>query len=120
MCARDKVRVAQVDDTRAQILIAEGKHAQAALIARTAARCFERAETTMLLSLDSDQSRDRVGLTTRTSPRPIHVQQAIEMIPLAPPTGIRTPNQQIMSLRTYVLMRSVAYQPMLICLRVEP
>lgn len=39
----DKVRVAQVDDTRAQVLIAEGKHEQAELIARTAARSFERA-----------------------------------------------------------------------------
>ena len=40
---RDKVRVAQVDDTRAQVFIAEGKYAQAELIARTAARSFERA-----------------------------------------------------------------------------
>ena len=39
----DKVRVAQVDDTRAQVFIAEGKYAQAELIARTAARSFERA-----------------------------------------------------------------------------
>ena len=39
----DRVRVAQVDDTRAQVLIAEGKYEQAELIARTAARSFERA-----------------------------------------------------------------------------
>ena len=39
----DKVRVAQVDDTRAQVFIDEGKYAEAELIARTAARSFERA-----------------------------------------------------------------------------
>jgi len=39
----DKVRVAQVDDTRAQVFIAEGKYAQAALTARAAARSFEKA-----------------------------------------------------------------------------
>lgn len=39
----DKVSVAQVDDTRAQVLIAEGKYEQAELIARAAARSFERA-----------------------------------------------------------------------------
>jgi tetratricopeptide (TPR) repeat protein len=39
----DKVRVAQVDDTRAQVFIDEGKNAEAELIARTAARSFERA-----------------------------------------------------------------------------
>ena len=43
MRVRDKVRVAQVDDTRAQVLIAEGKYAEAELTARTAARSFERA-----------------------------------------------------------------------------
>jgi len=39
----DKVRVAQVDDTRAQVFIAEGKYAQAELTARAAARSFEKA-----------------------------------------------------------------------------
>jgi len=43
MRVRDKVRVAQVDDTSAQVFISEGKYAQAELIARTAARSFERA-----------------------------------------------------------------------------
>ncbi len=41
--ARDKVRVAQVDDTRAQVFIAEKKYAQAELTANSAARSFERA-----------------------------------------------------------------------------
>ena len=43
MRVRDKVRVAQVDDTRAQVFIAERKYEQAELIARTAARSFARA-----------------------------------------------------------------------------
>jgi len=43
MRVNDKVRVAQVDDTRAQVFIGEGKYAQAELIALTAARSFERA-----------------------------------------------------------------------------
>jgi tetratricopeptide (TPR) repeat protein len=41
--ARDKVRVAQVDDTRAQVFIAERKYVQAELIASSAARSFKRA-----------------------------------------------------------------------------
>ena len=41
--ARDKVRMAQVDDTRAQVLIAEGNYAQAETIARIAARSFKRS-----------------------------------------------------------------------------
>lgn len=43
MRVRDKVRTAQVDDTRAQVFIAESKYAEAELIARSAARSFERA-----------------------------------------------------------------------------
>ena len=43
MRVRDKVRTAQVDDTRAQVFIAERKYEQAELIARTAARNFDRA-----------------------------------------------------------------------------
>lgn len=39
----DKVRIAQVDDSRAQLFIAEKKYAQAELMARTAARSFEKA-----------------------------------------------------------------------------
>ena len=40
---KDRVRTAQVDDTRAQVFIAERKYAQAELLARTAARSFERS-----------------------------------------------------------------------------
>lgn len=50
MRAKDKVRVAQVDDTRAQVLIAEKKYAQAETIARGAARSLERAGRQCLLA----------------------------------------------------------------------
>ena len=46
----DSVRVAQVDDTRAQVFIAEKKYAQAELTARSAARSFERAGRQCLLA----------------------------------------------------------------------
>lgn len=39
----DQVRTAQVDDSRAQLFIAEKKYSQAEVIARSAARTFERA-----------------------------------------------------------------------------
>lgn len=39
----DKVRTAQVDDSRAQLFIAQKKYSQAESIARSAARTFERA-----------------------------------------------------------------------------
>jgi tetratricopeptide (TPR) repeat protein len=47
---RDKVRVAQVDDTRAQVFIAEGKHKQAEVTARSAARTFKKAGRQSLLA----------------------------------------------------------------------
>jgi tetratricopeptide (TPR) repeat protein len=50
MRVKDKVRVAQVDDTRAQVFIAEGKYDQAETIARGAARSFERAGRQCLLA----------------------------------------------------------------------
>ena len=43
MRVRDKVRTSQVDETRAQVFIAEGKYTQAEQTARSAARSFERA-----------------------------------------------------------------------------
>jgi tetratricopeptide (TPR) repeat protein len=41
--AKDRVRTAQVDDTRAQVFIAEGKYAEAEMTARMAARSLERS-----------------------------------------------------------------------------
>jgi tetratricopeptide (TPR) repeat protein len=46
----DKVRTAQVDDSRAQLFIAEKKYSQAELMARTAARSFEKAGRQCLLA----------------------------------------------------------------------
>jgi tetratricopeptide (TPR) repeat protein len=46
----DKVRVAQVDDTRAQVFISERKYADAEMTARSAARSFERAGRQCLLA----------------------------------------------------------------------
>ena len=46
----DKVRVAQVDDTRAQVFITEKKYAKAELTARSAARSFQRAGRQCLLA----------------------------------------------------------------------
>ena len=46
----DKVRVAQVDDTIAQVFIAEKKYANAEMTARSAARSFERAGRQCFLS----------------------------------------------------------------------
>lgn len=40
---RDKVRTAQVDETRAQVFIAERRYAEAEVAARSAARSFEKA-----------------------------------------------------------------------------
>ena len=50
MRVKDKVRVAQVDDTRAQVFIAEGNYKQAESTARSAARSFERAGRQCLLA----------------------------------------------------------------------
>jgi tetratricopeptide (TPR) repeat protein len=50
MRARDRVRTSQVDESRAQIFIAEGKYAEAEQTARNAARSFERAGRQCLLA----------------------------------------------------------------------
>jgi len=47
---RDKVRTAQVDDSRAQLFIAEGKYAEAGMAAHAAARSFEKAGRQCLLA----------------------------------------------------------------------
>ena len=43
VAARDKVRTAQIDESRAQLFIAEGKYADAEPVARHAARTFEKS-----------------------------------------------------------------------------
>lgn len=50
MRVRDSVRTSQVDETRAQVFIAEGKYTEAEQTARNAARSFERAGREWLLA----------------------------------------------------------------------
>lgn len=50
MRVRDNVRTAQVDDSRAQLFIAEGKYTEAKMAAQTAARSFEKAGRQCLLA----------------------------------------------------------------------
>jgi tetratricopeptide (TPR) repeat protein len=68
----DKVRTAQVDDSRAQLLIAEGKYAEAEPLARSAARSFERAGRQCLLA-DSNKPGDRFGPNARIKTGAIHL-----------------------------------------------
>jgi tetratricopeptide (TPR) repeat protein len=79
VAARDKVRTAQVDESRAQTFIAEGKYAEAEPVARRAARTFEKsghqyllaeALTTHGIALARLQKHDRAQLT---------IQRAIEV-----------------------------------------
>jgi len=50
MRARDRVRTSQVDESRAQLFIAEGKYREAEQIARNATHSFERAGRQCLLA----------------------------------------------------------------------
>jgi tetratricopeptide (TPR) repeat protein len=50
MRARDSIRTSQVDESRAQVFIAEGKYKEAEQAARNAARSFERAGRQCLLA----------------------------------------------------------------------
>jgi len=79
----DKVRVAQVDDTRAQVFIAERKYAQAELIARSAARSFERAGRQCFLT----EALTNQGIALARLDEPEHAQfifqRAIEVAHIA-------------------------------------
>jgi len=76
---KDRVRTAQVDDTRAQVFIAEGKYAQAELIARIAARSFERSGRQCYLA----ETLTNQGIALARMREPIRAQfifqQAIEI-----------------------------------------
>jgi tetratricopeptide (TPR) repeat protein len=50
VAARDKVRTAQIDESRAQVFIAEGKYAEAEPVARRAVRTFEKSGHQFLLA----------------------------------------------------------------------
>jgi tetratricopeptide (TPR) repeat protein len=76
---RDKVRVAQVDDTRAQVFIAQHKYAQAELIARTAARSFERAGRQCFLAETLINQGIAVARLNQTDRAQFIFQRAIEI-----------------------------------------
>jgi tetratricopeptide (TPR) repeat protein len=75
----DKVRVAQVDDTRAQVFIAEKRYAQAELIARTAARSFERAGRQCFLAETLINQGIALALLHETERAQFIFQRAIEI-----------------------------------------
>jgi tetratricopeptide (TPR) repeat protein len=76
---RDKVRTAQVDQTRAEVMIAQGRFAEAERVACLAGRSFERAGRQCLL-VDALINRGialaRLG---RTEPAKYNLQRAIEV-----------------------------------------
>jgi tetratricopeptide (TPR) repeat protein len=82
---RDRVRTAQVDLTRAQVMIAQGKYAEPARIARLAGRSFEKAGRQRLL-IDALISRGialsrlrRIEEAQFTFQRAIEVAQQIDV-----------------------------------------
>lgn len=75
----DKVRVAQVDDTRAQVFTDEGKYAEAELIARTAARSFERAGRQCFLAETLINQGIALARMDETERAQFIFQQAIEI-----------------------------------------
>jgi tetratricopeptide (TPR) repeat protein len=82
---RDRVRTAQVDQTRAHVMIAQGRYAEAARIARLAGRSFERSGRQRLL-LDALISRGialsrlhRIEEAQFTFQRAIEVAQQVDV-----------------------------------------
>ncbi len=76
---RDRVVVAQIDDTRAQVLIAERRFKEASIVARSAARSFEKSGHQCLLAdalINYGISLARLG---RTDQAQFTFQQAIEI-----------------------------------------
>jgi len=76
---RDKVRTAQVNETRAQVFIAEGKYAEAESAARSAAASFARAGRECLLAetlITQGVALARLGQTLRAQ---FIFQRAIEV-----------------------------------------
>jgi tetratricopeptide (TPR) repeat protein len=82
---RDRVRTAQVDQTRAHVMIAEGRYSEAARVARLASRSFERSGRQRLL-LDALISRGialsrlrRIEEAEFTFKRAIEVAQQVDV-----------------------------------------
>ena len=76
---RDKVRTAQVDDSRAQLFIAEGKYAEAEMAAQTAARSFEKAGRQCLLAEALINQGIALARLRETERAQFIFQQAIEI-----------------------------------------
>ncbi|HYV13786.1 MAG TPA: helix-turn-helix domain-containing protein [Pyrinomonadaceae bacterium] len=78
MRVRDKVRVAQVDDTIAQVFISERKYAEAEITARTAARSFKRAGRQCFLAETLINQGIALARLNQTERAQFIFQQAIE------------------------------------------
>jgi tetratricopeptide (TPR) repeat protein len=76
---RDKVRTAQVDDSRAQLFIAVGKYAEAEMAAHTAARSFEKAGRQCLLAETLTNQGIALARLHETERAQFIFQQAIEI-----------------------------------------
>jgi len=79
MRVRDKVRVAQVDDTIAQVFISERKYAEAEITARTAARSFKRAGRQCFLAETLINQGIALARLHQTERAQFIFQQAIEI-----------------------------------------
>ena len=81
--AKDRVRTAQVDDTRAQVFIAEGKYAEAELTARTAARSLEKSGRQCYLAETLTNQGIALARLREPARAQFIFQQAIEIAHLA-------------------------------------
>jgi tetratricopeptide (TPR) repeat protein len=76
---RDKVRVAQVDDTRAQVFIAEGRYQQAEAIARNAVSSFRKAGRQCFLAEALVTHGIALARLTKTVRAQSTLQEAVEI-----------------------------------------
>jgi tetratricopeptide (TPR) repeat protein len=86
---RDRVRTAQVDQTRAEVMIAQRRYAEAERVARSAARTFERAGRQCLLAealINGGIAAARQGKTDQaqyTLQKAIEIAQAVDVLSFA-------------------------------------
>jgi tetratricopeptide (TPR) repeat protein len=76
---RDKIGIAQIDDTRAQVLIAERKFKQAEAVARNAARVLEKSGHQCLLADALVTQGIALARLKRSEPAQFIFQKAIEV-----------------------------------------
>lgn len=74
LSVRDKVRVAQVDDTRAQVFLAEGKYVEAELAARNAVTSFRKAGRQRFLA----EALINHGIALARVSKTLHAQAAFQ------------------------------------------